>query len=213
MPEPRLLQVAPRITLGDLAELLDAWRLRGIAVTTRSYHGAPPAPGRLYELAGGFDALLLAGSARRAPATVLPAPFFTGRDGRRIPAAWLPLCNSDANRSFAATAARVQRRARQRLAVALLGQWHPRYLRVTDRISSLLESRASTVRWTGDVIDRDDMLQALGTGLGVGLYVGHGRPSGWVGYSGVREHHFSALRRAEPVGALLSICCRTASRR
>src|SRR5688572_30634225 len=86
MPAPRLLLVAPRTAFTDLAELLDAWCARGIAVTTRSYRGAPPAPGRLNELAAEFDALLLAASARRAPATVLPAPFFTARDGRRIPA-------------------------------------------------------------------------------------------------------------------------------
>jgi len=99
------------------------------------------------------------------------------------------------------------------MAVALLGQWHPRYLRVTERIAALLESCARTLRWTGDVIGRDDMVRALGTGLGLGFYVGHGRPSGWVGYQGVRQHHFSAPYGGEPIGALLSLCCRTASRR
>ncbi len=213
MRTQRLLLVIPRAPLADLHELLRAWRERGVTVVVRDYDGELPAVERLCEIAEEFDALLLAGDARRAPATVLPGPFLTDRSGRRIPAAWLPLRNAEANRRFAATAARVQRRARQQMAVALLGQWHPQYLRVTDRIATLLASCASTLRWTSDVIGRDDLLRALGTGLGLGFYVGHGRPSGWVGYQGVRGHHFGAARYAEPIGAMLSLCCRTASRR
>lgn len=212
----RLLLVTPRAALADLRELLSAWRSRDVAVCVRHYGDKLPAPAHLQAWAETADALLLAGDTRRAPATVLPGPFFTVSDGRRVPAAWLPLRSRESNRAFAATAARVQRRVRQPrqpLAVALLGQWHPRYLRVTDRIAALLDARAHTVRWTGDVIGREDMVHALGTGLGVGLYVGHGRPSGWVGYSGVRRHHFAAARGREPLGVLLSICCRTASRR
>jgi hypothetical protein len=57
-----------------------------------------------------------------------------------------------------------------------------------------------------------------GANLGLGLYVGHGRPMGWVGYHGVRAHHFLGSEevrepRREPMGAILSLCCRTASRR
>lgn len=219
MAAQRLLLVTPREALTDLRELIGAWRSRGIAVSVRQYANEIPAASQLKTWADGneaADAVLLAGDARRAPGTVLPGPFFTMSDARRVPAAWLPLRGSASNRAFAATAACVQRRARQKqaqLAVALLGQWHPRYLHVADRIAALLASRARTLRWTGDVIGRDDMLHALGTGLGVGLYVGHGRASGWVGYSGVRRHHFDSARSREPMGALLSICCRTASRR
>ncbi|HTD89749.1 MAG TPA: C25 family cysteine peptidase [Burkholderiales bacterium] len=216
MASRRLLLVAPGASLGDLDVLLQAWRERGIEVVLQTYHGELPAADRLRDALAGIDALLLAGDARRAPATVLPGPFLINRSGSRIPAAWLPLRNAAANRHFAATAARVQRRAcqpHQRMAVALLGQWHPRYLRVTNRIAALLESCARTVRWTGDVIGRDDMLRALGTGLGLGVYVGHGRASGWVGYQGVRGHHFEPAHSGEPLGALLSLCCRTASRR
>jgi hypothetical protein len=110
----------------------------------------------------------------------------------------------------------VQRRAEQQVSVALLGQWHPQYLRVADRIESLLASRLALLRWTGEVIGREALLPALRTGLGLALYVGHGRPVGWVGYHGVRGHHFataSGTRDREPLGALLSLCCRTASRR
>lgn len=209
----RLLLLAPPQALDDLHELLAAWHERGIAVTHETYAGDVPVSERLAHLAAGHDALLLAADGRRAPATMLPGPFLALHDGRRIPAAWLPLRRSADNRRFAAAAARVQRRARQQMAVALLGQWHPRYLRVTDRIGALLASCARTLRWTGDVIGRDDMVRALGTGLGVGFYVGHGRPSGWVGYQGVRRHHFEVSQQHEPLGALLSLCCRTASRR
>lgn len=213
----RLLLVAPAASIDDLGALVDAWQRRGVEVRLRPYAQAMPPADALLGGDEGLDALLLAGDARRAPATVLPGPFLVDTAGRRVPAAWLPLRSAEATRRFALAAARVQRRARQQLAVALLGQWHPRYLRITERIASLLERRAQTLRWTGDVIGREDMVRALGTGLGLGLYVGHGRPSGWVGYRGVRRHHFPAEPRddatAEPMGALLSLCCRTASRR
>ena len=216
MSAKSVLLVAPQAQLADLEMLLLAWRECGIAVAVQTYQREVPAAERLRADAEGFDALMLAGDARRAPATVLPGPFLFTRSGQRVPAAWLPLRNSAANRRFAETAAHVQRRARaprQQMAVALLGQWHPQYLRVTDRIAALLASCARTLRWTGDVIGRDEMLRALGTGLGLGLYVGHGRPSGWVGYQGVRGHHLDRAKDGEPLGALLSLCCRTASRR
>lgn len=209
----RLLLVAPAAQLCDLDALQQAWQVRGVDVIPHTYGRAMPAADKLLDGHDGLDAVLLAGNARRAPATVLPGPFLVDSKDRRVPAAWLPLRDAGSNRRFAATAARVQLRPRQQMAVALLGQWHPRYLRVTDRIAALLETRARTLRWTGDVIGRDDMLLALGTGLGLGLYVGHGRPSGWVGYQGVRRHHFDTLAEREPLGALLSLCCRTASRR
>lgn len=209
----RLLLVAPAAQLDDLGLLMQAWRERGVEVLVQAFEHTLPAGAGLLDGQVGIDAVMLAGDARRAPATVLPGPFLVDAAGRRVPAAWLPLRDAAANRSFAAMAARVQRRARQQMAVALLGQWHPRYLRVTDRIAALLEARARTLRWTGDVIGRDELLRALGTGLGLGLYVGHGRPSGWVGYQGVRRHHFETPRVGEPLGALLSLCCRTASRR
>jgi len=203
----------PASALDDLGALIDAWRRRRVEVRIRTYAQTMPTAASLLDGDDAVDAVLLAGDARRAPATVLPGPFLTDARGRRVPAAWLPLRDAATTRRFAAAAARVQRRARQQLAVALLGQWHPRYLRVTDRIAALLGEHAHTLRWTGDVIGREAMVQAVGTGLGLGLYVGHGRPSGWVGYQGVRRHHFDAPAAAEPMGALLSLCCRTASRR
>ena len=143
---------------------------------------------------------------------MLKAPFALDRGGRRVPVAWLPVTSPAALRRFAATAARVHRRARQRTTVALLGQWHPRYLHLADRIEKLLDRRVRTFRWTSEVIGRDEVVQALGSGLGLALYVGHGRSVGWVGYRGLRAHHFASFR-GEPLGGVVSLCCQTASRR
>ncbi len=217
-PGRRLLFVLPAEALPDFGELLAAWCERGIRVTTLLNGGALPDVQALLAGTDAADAVLLAGSARRAPSTVLAGPFVTERSGRRVPAAWLPLASHASNRRFAATAARVQRRAREQTAVAVLGQWQPRYLRVADRIEALLAPHLRTLRWTGDVLGRDDTVRSLGSGLGLAMYVGHGRPVGWAGYHGVRAHHFETAwadpaARGEPLGAVLSLCCRTASRR
>jgi len=209
----RILLVAPKCALQDLNALTTAWTERGIEVCVQGYNQRLPAADTHLLDGEPVDAMLLAGDARRAPSTVLPGPTLECRDGRRLAVSWLPLRSPETTRQFAAAAARVQRRERQQMAVALLSQWHPRYLRVADRVDALLSKKSCIVRWTGDVIDRDGMLKALGTGLGLGLYFGHGRPTGWVGYRGVRGHHFSYEAAKEPLGALLSLCCRTASRR
>lgn len=214
----RLLFVLPADALPDFGDLLAAWRERGIHVTTLVNDGALPDVQNLLAGTDATDAVLLAGSSRRAPSTVLAGPFVTARTGRRVPVAWLPLTGRANNRRFAATAARVQRRAREQTAVAVLGQWQPRYLRVADRIEALLAPHLRTLRWTGDVLGRDDTVRSLGSGLGLAIYVGHGRPVGWVGYHGVRAHHFETAwadpaAHGEPLGAVLSLCCRTASRR
>jgi hypothetical protein len=225
-PRRRLLLCAPRHAAAALAELGEAWRERGIAVDHAVFDAAAPDVARLVRGEGSrWDAALLVASPRRAPATALPAPFADVSSGRgctrRVPLAWLPAASPVALGRFAAAAARVHRRAGTRRAVALLGQWLPPYLRVTERMQRLVGADVRPFRWTGDALTREDMVGALGCGLGLALYVGHGRPMGWVGYHGVRAHHFeagdavhgAARRRREPLGAILSLCCRTASRR
>jgi len=220
----RLLLCATRPSVAGLAELVQAWRRAGVEVEIDTFDTAVPDLAALVEAAS-FDAALLVGPARRAPATVLPAPFAISRDGRRVPMAWLPARDPVSLRRFAATAARVQNRARARSALALLGQWLPRYLHVTQRLCRLADDAGvHALRWTGDAMTREGMIRALGCGVGLGLYVGHGRAMGWVGYHGVRAHHFpdGTVDRdddakdappREPMGAILSLCCRTASRR
>ena len=69
----------------------------------------------------------------------------------------------------------------------------------------------------GDVEDpravtRDELVEALGSGVGLAIYVGHARSTGWVGYRGLRARHFDSFH-GEPLGGIVSLCCRTASRR
>jgi hypothetical protein len=199
-----------------------AWQDAGIDVEIDAFAGpAPDIGARVASAQPGLDAALLVSSARRAPGTSLPSPFAQRPDGRRIPLAWLPYRDDVGLRRFAAMAAHVQRRGGEQRAVALLGQWLPNYLRVSDRMVRITDAGGvRAFRWTGDAITREGMIDALGCGLGVGLYVGHGRPVGWAGYHGVRAHHFEVpipnharVPMREPMGAILSLCCRTASRR
>lgn len=202
----------PQSHLDDFAALLEAWRGRGIDVEVLPYESAMPDMARLTAARTRLDAVLLAGPARYAPGTALPGPILHNSAGQPVAAAWFPVKNSETNHRFAAAAARVHRRARQTTGVALLGQWHPRYLRLADRIETLLNGGLKTFRWTGEAIGRQEVVAALGSGLGLALYVGHGRPVGWVGYYGMRSRHFEDFR-GEPLGGMLSLCCRTASRR
>lgn len=216
-----LLLCATRKAATALSELVEAWRSAAVHVELEHFTGATPDVATLVAGHDTLNAALLVSSARRAPGTVLPAPFARRRGGARVPIAWLPFRDTASLQRFAATAARVQRRAGNRRALALLGQWLPNYLRVADRMHHLArDGGVRAFRWTGDAITRESMIDALGCGLGLGLYVGHGRSMGWVGYHGVRAHHFhdqelGASRRSarEPMGAILSLCCRTASRK
>ena len=216
-----LLLCATRKATRALSELVEAWRSASVQVELEHFTGATPDVAALVADHHTLDAALLVSSARRAPGTVLPAPFVRRSDGVRVPLAWLPFRDTASLHRFATTAARVQRRAGNRRALALLGQWLPNYLRVADRMRHLArDGGVRAFRWTGDAITRESMIDALGCGLGVGLYVGHGRSMGWVGYHGVRAHHFhdpepgrSRRSTREPMGAILSLCCRTASRK
>src|SRR5690606_4923705 len=158
------------------------------------------------------DAVLLIGPPRRSPSTMVPGPFVVDRADRRIPVAWLPFRGETELAHFAAGAARVYSRAASQPAAALLAQWMPHYLRLVDRMQTILEGAGvAAFRWSGDALTRDDMLAAVQSGVGLALYVGHGRPIGWVGYHGVRAHHFAPA--ADPIGAVVSLCCLTASRK
>ncbi len=204
--------LAPAGCMAALAPLVEAWAAVGIAARCEACDDALPDVAACVGAQETLDAVLLVGSARRAPATVLPAPFVRDVAGRRIPVAWLPATRVEDVRRFALAAARAHRRAGATQALAVFGQWHPQYLRVADRIDALLPAAWRGFRWTGERLTREGLLQAIGNGVGLGLYLGHGRPKGWVGYHGVRGHHFDGFA-GEPMGALLSLCCRTASRR
>lgn len=207
----RLLFIAPGKHVNDFGVLLDAYRECGIDVELAVYTEMP-CVAALASAAQGIDAVLFAGPRRYSPRTALAGPFLINREGKTLPASWMPITNSEAVRRFAQAAARVQRRSRQASTLALLGQWHPKYLHLADRIQALVRHPVRTYRWTTDVITRESVVDALGAGVGLGIYLGHGRPAGWVGYYGMRSRHFESFG-GEPVGSLLSLCCRTASRR
>src|SRR5207249_2867219 len=71
--------------------------------------------------------------------------------------------------------------------------------------------RFSVLRWTAERLTRDDLVRGLRYGVGAAVYLGHGRPTGWAGYHGLRAQHL-VERGGEPLGALLSVTCLTASR-
>ena len=215
---PRVTVVAGRAAAEALTPLLEAWEGCHDA---QLQHGPLPDPAMLDRIASRSDAVLVVGPRNRAPRTVLPGPVLTTRDGRAVPAAWVPDLGVDALQTFARTAARVHARARSRTSstrpprtFAVLGERHPRFDRLAERVLRLArEDRSgglSPIRWTAYEVDRDELVRRLGRGPGLAVYVGHGRPIGWVGYAGLRAHH---LVPGEPAGAVLSLTCKTASRR
>ena len=214
----RVTVVAGPPAAAALAPLLEAWQHSHVV---RLERGGPPDPVALAAIASRSDAVLVVGPRNRSPRTVLPGPVLRTREGRGVPVAWLPDTGADAVRTFARAAARVHARAQawqppahRTRTFAVLGERQPRFDRLADRILGLAREDRSgglaPTRWTAYEVDRDELVRRLGRGPGLAVYVGHGRPVGWVGYAGLRAHHLVA---AEPAGAVLSLTCKTASRR
>jgi len=200
---------APRAALGPLRPLLrEHERLREVRVVD------PGPVDALSEAAADADGLLLVGNRRRAPRTALPGPFLVEPSGRAVPAGWLPDLGSGLE-AFAKAAARVQRRSGAPGPLAVLGQREPRYLQLAGRLEASLrrdgEPPFPVLRWTSERITRADLVDGLRLGLGIGVYLGHGRPSGWAGYHGLRARHLVEAA-GEPLGVLFSVTCLTANR-
>ncbi len=184
-------------------------------------------------LADGAAAVLVVGPRERSPRTVLPGPVLTARDGRVVPAAWLPATSAQDLARFAHTAVAVHARAARvtgradagrpasgaPCTLAVLGERHPRFDRLVDRIVRLggeADDGCRVRRATAYELSRDDLVDLLASGPALGLYVGHGRPVGWVGYAGTRARHLAdavSLEGHRPAGAVVSLTCHTASRR
>lgn len=159
------------------------------------------------------DAVLLIGNATCFPKNAMKYPFVTTTEKRKIPLAWLPIRNSEDLLTFSKTIDEVHSRQQDECAVALLSQRHPRFTRIVDRMATILKAPSlKPYKWSSDLLLRESMIEGLESGLGLATYFGHGRPIGWVGYYGLRSHHFENPN-AKPVGALLSLCCKTASRK
>lgn len=209
----RVTVVAAEHHWGPLAPLLAAYAGRGYAVRRVDSGGAVPGVETLTALAERAGALLVVGPRRRAPRTVLPGPVVRRQDGTPVPAGWLPDTGGEALARFATAAARLYQRESRARPVAILSQWQPRYLLLARRMESLLaQGEQRPFLWSSDLLFREDMARGLRAGLAAAIYVGHGRPVGWVGYRGTRLHHLAA-EAGEPLGAVLSLCCDTASRR
>jgi hypothetical protein len=217
-PEPRtalgaVAVVAPPAAVAALAPLLAAYQRGGRRVQVVAWAQEVD----LTRVAGGADGVLVVAPRRRSPRTVAPGPTVIDHTGRPVPLGVLPDAGPGPLARFASAAAAVHDRAAAGGApcsVAVLAQRSGRYRDLAGRILRLLgEAAPGTARfeWTADELVRDDLVEGLGCGLGLAVYVGHGRPIGWVGYRGVRAGHLDEL--AQPVGAVLSLACLTASRK
>ena len=217
--------VALATAVDPLGPLLDVWR-RGPGLRLlpwESFGPSGPAAADLGTLASASGALLLVGPRNRSPRTVLPGPVVVDGTGRPVAAAWLPMTGPADVRRFAETAVRVHDRARDTTTrtMAVLGERQPRFDRLAERMSAIgavaeEHGGVRTLRCTAYDRSRADTVGLLAAGPALGVYVGHGRPVGWVGYAGMRAHHLAVAAAEaghEPVAALLSLTCRTASRR
>jgi hypothetical protein len=208
--------VAPPTSLDALAPLRRAYARRGIGEVVVG-GDALPSPGELVELASAVDAVLLVYPPNRSPRTVVPWPAAPATGGRRVPVGIVPGGGGDLDR-FAISAAAVHLRAigepAAATSVALLAQRSARYLDLAGRIRRLLGEQDvaddSVFWWPADEIVRDDVSAGLRLGLAVAVYVGHGRPRGWVGYAGVRAHHLDGT--LTPGALVVSLACQTSSR-
>lgn len=161
--------------------------------------------------------LMIVGDRRHSPRSVLPGPFLTTREGRKVPAGWLPMGHPASLKPFVAAATEVQQRRDTPGPLALVGQWDDQVTRMVERSLSILQDPGGTRKlpvfwWTADRLVRRDLLAALRIGLGAVIYFGHGRPYGWAGYHGLHSRHLGHAQ-GRPSGAVLSLTCHTASRR
>jgi hypothetical protein len=103
---------------------------------------------------------------------------------------------------FGEVIGKVHSRKKEIPSLALLSQRHPRYLSLSERMRDILKAdrKYKVFQWNAERVYREDMLTGLASGIGAAIYFGHGRPVGWVGYYGLRAHHFDGLS-GEPLGA------------
>jgi hypothetical protein len=206
--------MAPATVLDAARPLIEAHgRVRPVQLVVRM-SGQPASTEELLEFAADAAGVLVASAGRWAPRSAVPGPFIVTSDGRRVPVGWLPIGGRGLglDRFFTAAARVTSRPANAAPTLALLAQWVPRYLRLAERMDHHLPAGTGRVMWSADRITRDDLARALKLGLGSAVYFGHGRPSGWAGYHGMRAHHLLDAEGSEPLGAVISMTCYTASR-
>lgn len=203
--------LVPKSATADLGPLVDAYYACGHCPEVDVYRHTPNQDDLVRMLDTSVDAVLFVSSARRSARTLVDGPFVK-LGHKQIPIGLLALQSKESLAAFIRTMDVCAQRDQELLALALLSQRHPRYMRLVDRMHKSIGEDVYPLSWTSSDLVREDMLAALGLGLGLAVYFGHGRPSGWVGYYGLRAHHFDT-NSTQPLGALLNLCCLTASRR
>jgi hypothetical protein len=198
-----------------LSPLIRVWRSKKFRVQFKWYDGEDvPHQREIAEAAGNSDSVMILVPAGRAPSTLVSGPLLHLK-GKKIPLALVPVSNERSLKNFVDAAVEIHQRINTNSPVIFLAQQLPRYLKVTDKILQELENdpgKINTCKWTSDVIFPGDMLYGINQGSGLSVYMGHGRTTGWAGYSGVRSHHLNHFKN-KPSAAIFSICCWTAGRK
>ena len=164
-------------------------------------------------LPAGTEGVLVVGGRRRTPRRMLPGLFLRDAASRAVPVGWLPDAGAGLA-TYARAAARVLTRSQVDRSLIVMGQWEDRFLRSGLRAVRWMEQHQlgeSVFHWTADRISREELVSGLRIGQALAVYFGHGRATGWAGYHGVRVDDFTRPW-AEPVGALLALCCENAAR-
>lgn len=196
-----------------LGTLINTYESNGVDVDFLYYkNDVVPDDAEIKQAIKNNDYALYIFPGRRSPRTIINNLFLISEEDKKVPVGIVP--NNRMLQNFIDAAVKAHSRPKDDLSLSLLAQRHPRYIKLADRIETIMNSKKSKLsffKWTSDIVFREDMIDRLKAGLGIALYIGHGRPNGWVGYYGLRSHHFE--ENSNPVGCIISLCCHTANRR
>lgn len=162
----------------------------------------------------GVDVFVLLGFSRQAPSKVLPGLGLRDEEGRFVVGSLLPVTRRTAL-AFCSAAMRVEERQESSCALGpalFLGEWEKRARKMAERSTRCFgKSCIASFEWSADRLTRGALRHGLACGAGFAFYYGHGRSVGWAAYHGFRARHLPDSI-ADPLGAVLSITCSTASR-
>jgi hypothetical protein len=152
------------------------------------------------DMHGACDGLIVVSPKGTSPRWALPAPVVEGlpvglvcADGPEDLVVWLAAVSAH------------QPRVR-----AVLATERDSYLTLGQRFARWLSRHHDGVEeWMADTVDRLDLCTRLATGPRLAVYLGHGRPTGFCGYLGVRWTHLDAVTDAKPAGVVLAFACDT----
>lgn len=187
-----------------LRPLIEAHRARRPVRVLRALHESA-----LNEAA----AVVITGDARKAPRVAVPGIFLRAPNGCSVPCGWLPEADARLTHYAQCAAAVVSRESlgAENGPFILLGEFDERALETVSRVQAELGENAQVFRWTAERIALHDLMDALGAGPAMALYFGHGNSFGWLGYGGFAAADAISFR-GDPLGAILSLTCETASR-